>query len=72
MTDSPTSQAMHLAMTELKEREARIAELETALRRTTDMLGSACLSVSQDNGLMRMLAAIDAARSVLNKETNRG
>jgi hypothetical protein len=37
MTDSPTSQAMHLAMTELKEREARIAALESALRLIADM-----------------------------------
>jgi hypothetical protein len=59
MTDSPTSQAMHLAMTELEYRRERIAVLEDVL-----------LAVTRDKSFCCLKEPTQAlARSVLNKET---
>jgi hypothetical protein len=78
MTDSPTSQAMHLAMTELKERAERVAVLEEALRDLVAIIDSAKLS-NLCNGVqlgptvwyVKASDCMDYAHSVLNKETNR-
>lgn len=66
MTDSPTSQAMHLAMTELEHRRERIAVLEDVLRNLTEALDNAFISSWQSTAAWQK--QLDAARSVLNKE----
>lgn len=68
MTDDPSIHAMALAKSRLEEQDARIAELEAALRVAYEELLSLNKGIGWRDGEWH---AVALARSVLNKETSR-